>query len=155
MSNDHEARDLATHTARRRLTLDQEQNIARMYAAGGASNGEIRRTFEISEPTLYRVLQKHSVPLHRRGTPSAKASNVGRRAAALGLKSRAHRSTGAVQVLVPTAPGVTILSSGGSAGQFRVVFRGERVFDALDIRDALRQAQSAGGLDVLAIRREK
>ncbi len=40
------------------------------------------------------------------------------------------------------------------AHQFRVRFTLERVFDARDVHDALRQAQSLGATDVEAISRE-
>jgi transposase-like protein len=45
--------------------------------------------------------------------------------------------------------------SGGSAGQrFQIRFEGESVFDATDILDALRQAQSLGAVEILAVSRE-
>ena len=153
MLSNHEAQGLETHKAGRRLTLDQEQDIARVYAAGSASNGEIRQRFEISDPTLYRVLQKHKVPLHRRGALIASANGVGRQAPSTGQQFPKQRATRTMKVSLSRAPKTAASISDVPVGQFRIVFRGERVFDALDMQDALRQAQAVGALDVVAISR--
>jgi len=48
----------------------------------------------------------------------------------------------------------SVSASSDAATQFRIEFRGERVFDAADIEDALRQAKALGVVDIVAISRE-
>jgi hypothetical protein len=51
--------------------------------------------------------------------------------------------------------GLDSLRTGGGARQrFRIRFQGESVFEATDIRDALRQAESLGATEITAVARE-
>jgi transposase-like protein len=43
---------------------------------------------------------------------------------------------------------------GGGRHRFQIRFRGESVFDAMDVRDALRQAESLGATEITAVVRE-
>ncbi len=58
---------------RRRLSPDEERDIARLYADKSTSTSEIRERFGIGESSLYRVVQRHGVGLRGRSASSAKA----------------------------------------------------------------------------------
>src|SRR5206468_12704185 len=58
---------------RRRLSPEQQLEIAQMYAEAGASVGDIRRQFGVSEPSVYRVLDKHGVSLRGRQAQKSNA----------------------------------------------------------------------------------
>ena len=53
----------------------------------------------------------------------------------------------------PSVSGVASAPGAGSRGQFRIHFRGERMIQARDIREALRQAESLGATEVTAVTR--
>ena len=155
MTNTHEVQDSQTRRSRGRLTVDQQLAIAGLYAAGGASTAEIRQRFEISDPTLYRVLQKHKVPLRRRGTQLPDTHQEAPRVSVPDQSGQRQLAKGTMRVVRPSAPKARTVVSNRGVGQFRIEFRAERVFDAPDIRDALRQAQSAGAVDIVSIAREQ
>jgi transposase-like protein len=86
---------------RRRLSPDEERDIARLYADTSTSTSEIRERFGIGDSTLYRVVQRHGVSLRGRSASSAKPSvpqtrvpaTRGRRSsAASGARPAASRS---------------------------------------------------------------
>jgi hypothetical protein len=124
-----------------------------MYAEAGVTNAAIRERFSISDPTLYRVLQKQGVPLRGRsaqaGTWKPRAGGS-RRTSRRGTRTRATRRG----ARAARSPRVSTASSNGSTTQFRVEFQVERVFNGPNIRDVLRQAQSAGASEIVAITRE-
>jgi len=137
--------------ARRRLTPDEQREIARWYAEAKASNADICQRFGISDPTLYRVLQREGVPL-RRGNATTIAFATADRAS----KPSRTRAAGnpSAKPLGASAPGAALEPSDAlDKVHFRIEFRAERVFDAHDISDALRQAQAAGAVDVQSITR--
>jgi hypothetical protein len=45
-------------------------------------------------------------------------------------------------------------SSGGTRHRFRVGFQGERVVEAQNIRDAIRQVEALGATEITAVSRE-
>jgi hypothetical protein len=53
-------------TRRARLTPDEQRKIVGLYADANVSNAEIRQRFAITDTSLYRLLQKHGVPLRGR-----------------------------------------------------------------------------------------
>ena len=59
---------------RRRLSPDEERDIARLYADKSTSTSEIRERFGIGESSLYRVVQRHGVGLRGRSASPAKPS---------------------------------------------------------------------------------
>ena len=52
--------------ARRRLSPEQQREVARLYAEGTLPTSEIRKRFGIGEPSLYRIVQRQGVPLRGR-----------------------------------------------------------------------------------------
>jgi transcriptional regulator with PAS, ATPase and Fis domain len=48
---------------RRRLTQDEERDIARLYAETSTPTSEIRERFGIGDSSLYRMVQRHGVAL--------------------------------------------------------------------------------------------
>ena len=162
--------------ARRRLSPEQQHEIARLYADSTIPTSEIRQRFGIGESSLYRIVQREGVPLRGRaaapsqsGPSRAQTPESGRRRSP--TASRAQAPAGQPRVGAVAAPTgssrrggrgrATPSASGGasapgstSRGQFRIQFRGERVIEARDIRDALRQAESLGATEVTAVTRE-
>jgi transposase-like protein len=165
--------------ARRRLSPEQAREVARLYAEGALPTSEIRKRFGIGESSLYRIVQREGVPLRGRAAatpqpapPRAQAPDSGRR----GSSTASGTPAPAVQppVAAPAAPTrpstrggrgpaarrATPAASGAASApraagrrQFRVHFRGERVIQARDIREALRQAESLGAIEVTAVTR--
>jgi transposase-like protein len=134
---------------RRRLTGDEQVQIAQQYADGGLPAADIAREFGISEVSVYRTLRTQGVALRGR-TPSASIGTRGKRAAgaaptwrvALNSTSSANRSR--------PADGAT-RTGGATRTQYQIQFRGEQIVHAANIRDVLRQLESLGTADVLEI----
>jgi hypothetical protein len=65
---------------RRRLSPEQQREMARLYAEGTTPTAEIRTRFGIGESSLYRIVQREGVPLRGRAaaTPEpAPAADAG------------------------------------------------------------------------------
>jgi hypothetical protein len=172
---------------RRRLKLDEEQEIARLYADTSTSTSLILARFGIGESSLYRIVQRLGLP--RRGrTASSKAASTqaarvsdtrttgssrsgGQRAsqprsrAATSAGQRSVRTTarlprrGASVRTAVTEPRTPPTGSAGAQGggvrkRFRILYQGERVFEAQNIQDALRQAESLGATDITGVAQE-
>jgi len=145
---------------RRRLSPEQQREVARLYADSAIPTSEIRKRFGIGESSLYRIVQRQGVPLRGRAAatqepvPSrAQATSVQRRvpAVATGV-SRAGRR-GRVSQATSSADGRASAPGSGGRRQFRIQFQAERVIQAQDIWDALRQAESFGAIEVTALTR--
>jgi transposase-like protein len=139
---------------RSRLTQDQQRELARLYAETTASTAEIRQRFGVGESSLYRVLQKQGVPLRGRTVHTAGSKNV--RIERDGLAQPAARkrmSTSRTEssALRARTPRNDVRNSNRGAAQFRIEFRAVRVYEAADIRDALRQAEASEMADILEI----
>jgi transposase-like protein len=134
------------------LSPDEQREIARLYADSSTPTAEIRDRFGIGESTLYRVLQRHAVPLRGRSASPAEAA-ADARAIAL-VRGRRRRVSGP-----GSRPPRTRVSSkatatpNGALYRFRVQFMADRIIDAADIRQALRQAYALGATDILAVTR--
>jgi transposase-like protein len=110
---------------RRRLSPDEERDIARLYADKSTSTSEIRERFGIGESSLYRVVQRHGVGLRGRSASPAKPSlpltrvpaTRGRRSStASGAKPAAARSRSTPRpISVPVRSRVVKRSTGGPA----------------------------------------
>ena len=139
---------------RHRLTPDQEREVARLYAEASTSTAEIRQRFGIAESSLYRILQQEGIPLRGR-VPSAKEPVARRSRGATTRRARPGQRQRAVR-RPPAAPTrvAAVSPAAGAPQAFRVQFQGQAVVDARDIRDALRQAESFGVIEVTAITRE-
>ena len=164
--------------ARRRLSPEQQHEIARLYAESTIPTSEIRQRFGIGESSLYRIVQREGVPLRgraaapsqsgpsraqtpesgRRRSPTASRAQapagqprVGAVAAPTGSSRRGGRG---VSRATPSASGGASAPGAGGRGQFRIQFQAEHVIEARDIRDALRQAESLGATEVTAVTRE-
>jgi len=144
-----------TNGVRHRLDHSQQREIARLYGDTGASVADIRQRFGISEPTVYRVLQKHSVALRgRTRQPDHPERSDASRKTSSGQGNRQSSSRAGSSMAQP-APGRS--SSNSDSGEptvnYRIEFRVERVLDAVDIRDALNRAEALGATDIVAITR--
>ena len=140
---------------RRRLTQDQQREIARLYAQTETPTPEIRALFGLADSSLYRVLQRQGVSLRGRASaPGGSPTTTARAKPGTETQSRRGPARNASRRRVSTAEIQDGALPRSGAHQFRVRFTLERVFDARDIHDALRQAQSLGATDVEAITRE-
>jgi len=72
---------------RRRISQDEEREIARLYADNSTSTAEIRQRFGIGDSSLYRVVQRHGVAL-RGHTGLSTRSKPSRAKPAAGTGSR-------------------------------------------------------------------
>jgi transposase-like protein len=163
---------------RRRLSPEQQREIARVYAESTTPTSEIRKRFGIGESSLYRIVQREGVPLRGRAAatlqpepPRAQAPDSGRRrsatasgAQAATVRARAAAAApvgpsrrggrGRVSRATPSASREVSAPASSVRGQFRIQFQAERLIRARDIRDALRQAESLGAIEVTAVSRE-
>jgi transposase-like protein len=151
---------------RRKLSDEEEREVTRLYAQTSTPTPEIARRFGIAESSVYRVAHRHGAPLRGRQAPGAQqrrevstvsatpdmrrtrprpASSPGSPQATLAPKAAAQRP-GGVRLVPPRA-------AHGGTRSFRVRFQAEVVFEAVDIRDALRQAQARGITEVTAVTR--
>jgi transposase-like protein len=155
---------------RRKLAPEQEHEIAQLYADGSTPTSEIRERFGIGESSLYRIVQRHGVPLRGRGAASTESRPA--RAQAPDGRRRASAGTRRASAPVPRAgrgpsrrgarrgtPGPdarpAIPRDGGVRQRFRVVFQGQTVVEARDVRDAVRQAALLGATEVTAVTPEE
>jgi transposase-like protein len=155
---------------RRRLSADEGREIARLYAESNTLTSDICERFGIGESSLYRILQRRGIPLRGR-TSSSKpqvpqpaqvqharrsgSSNNGRRAASPPHSTPATNTRRASVASPPTPSTRSAASQPGRARQrYRIRFQGERVVEAQDIRDALRQADLLGAIEITAVARE-
>jgi transposase-like protein len=137
---------------RRRLTQDQQREIARLYGQTRTPTAEIRQRFGIGESSLYRVLQKHGVSLRGRTASALDEAATDATIIVSGPRSRGRRRGPSVGPQVRGASKIAVRHD-SAARQFRVRFEGQRVLDARDLRDALRQAEALGASDILEITR--
>jgi transposase-like protein len=129
---------------RRKLTEAQKAELGRLYTETTTPLSEIKSRFGIAESSLYRLLQQRGVTLRGRGArtetpPAAAESPVTRRRGrrAMGTGTLRRQATNRVNGLA----------------RYRVSFVGVQVVEAVDILDALRQAQKFGATEVTQIER--
>lgn len=100
---------------------------------------------------VYRVLQKHGIGLRGRGNGSARTEAPARRGSARRSRRPVSRQRATQAPL--RSPRTPATAATSVSTQFRSQFRMERVINAVDIRDALRQADSLGATDITHISR--
>ena len=129
---------------RRNLTETQKAELGRLYAETTTPLSEIKSRFGIAESSLYRLLQQRGIALRGRRArsetaPAAPETRVTRR--------RGRRALGTGAVRRQATPRVNGLA------RYRVSFVGVQVVEAVDILDAIRQAQKLGATEVMQIER--
>jgi hypothetical protein len=133
---------------RRRLSLDEQREIASLYAAGTMDTSEIRTRFSIEASSFYRILKRQGVPLRGRShLPEKRGSPRSALASTPSSRTRTAR-----RVTPSTATGDAV--DNHRRQNYRIAFHAERVFEAASIRDAIRQAEAAGATDIASIARE-
>jgi hypothetical protein len=154
----------STRRSRRpKVSVNEEREIARLYADGNMPTSTIRAQFGIGESSLYRIIQRQGATL--RGRTATGQAQGGRASGTKGRRTGGATAGGKVptprgrrtSVARPRASVAAIaagtpVSSGGT--KFRVRYQAERVFEALSMRDALRQAESLGAIEIMAVGRE-
>jgi transposase-like protein len=153
--------------SRRKLSDEQEREVTRLYAETSTPTAEIARQFGVAESSVYRLAQRHGATLRGRPPVGARPEHEVSAASAAPEVGRARprppaSPTSTRAALAPRVaarrpggvrPGVPKLARGGTRS-FRVRFQAEVVFEAADIRDALRQAQARGITEVTAVTRQ-
>jgi hypothetical protein len=129
---------------RRRLSPDEQREIARLYAAGTMDTSEIRARFSIEASSFYRILKRQGVPLRGRVRSSEEAPSA---------LTPTHSRTGTARRVTPSIAAGNGLDN-HRRQNYRIEFHAERVFEAPSIWDAIRQAQAAGATDIASIARE-
>ena len=146
-TSDQHAAPVATpplRAKRRLLTEAQKAELGRLYAETTNPLSAIKSRFGIAESSLYRLLQQRGIPLRGRSArsetaPPAPETRVTPR------RGRPAMGTGAVRRRA--TPRATGLAS------YTVSFVGVRVVVAVDILDAMRQAEKLGATEVTQIER--
>jgi transposase-like protein len=125
----------------RRLSAEQEQELARLYAETRTSAADLARQFGISQTSLMRIAQRHGATRggQRRGRGSAAAGAGTRRAGPRASAARQPRAASPA-----TQP----------RRRFRVRFVGEQVVEAADIRQAVARAEALGAVEISGITAE-
>jgi len=147
-TSDQPAAPVATprpRARRRNLTEVQKAELGRLYAETSTSLSEIKSRFGIAESSLYRLLQQRGIRLRGRRARSATAPAraerpVARRRGRPALGTRAGRRPAAA-------------ARANGLARYRVSFVGVRIVDALDILDAVRQAEKLGATEITRIER--
>ena len=170
---------------RRRLSKDEALEVARLYGQTSTPTSEIRERFGIGDSSLYRVVQRQGIALRgrtvsptRRNPPRAQtpparrtrsyspkqaqtpasqpSANTAPRGPRITGRTRGAGVRRASVIAKTTALSRSVASqTGGKRGQFRILFMVERVVQASDMADALRQAESLGAIEITAVTRQK
>jgi transposase-like protein len=170
---------------RRRLSNDEALEIARLYGETSTPMSEIRERFGIGDSSLYRIVQRQGITLRgrtasssqpntqRAPTPAARrprssSPKQAQKAASRTGSNTALRATSvnggtggtgvrrAPGTKKTTAPSGTVASrAGDNRHQFRILFMAERVVQATDMADAVRQIESLGAIEVTAVARQE
>src|SRR6266542_1494093 len=159
--------------ARRKLTDDQEREIAQVYGSSKTPVSQISSRFGISESSVYRVAERHGVPLRGRtsGASDSQATAGRGRPSARGAgqtaSTRGRRGTVAkTDPAQPAAPprrrrsplaaggsSTAAAASGGKRSKYQITFVGVRTVEAASMRDAIRQAEVLGAREITSITR--
>jgi transposase-like protein len=170
---------------RRRLSKDEALEIARLYGETSTPTSEIRERFGIGDSSLYRVVQRQGIALRGRTTSSTQPktqpaqtpparqtrtsspeqaqtpasqprANTAPRGPRITGRTRGAGVRRASVRAKTTAPSRSVASqTSGKRGQFRIRFIVERVVQAADMADALRQAESLGAIEITAVTRQE
>jgi transposase-like protein len=150
----------------RKLSDEQERELARLYSETRTPTSEIARTFGISETSVARVAQRHGATLRRRGrvpgsgaastsgssngaTSAPAASSGTTRASSASPATRATPSTRGRRARTTRAASAS--TSSAPRQRFRISFRGERVVEATDMRAAIAQVEAEGATEISSI----
>ena len=138
---------------RRKLGDEQERELTRLYADTTMPVSEIARMYGIGESSVYPLAQRHGAALRGRQTPPGAPARVRPRDAnareAAPTAALAHTERG------PSGARARLRAGGATLGRFRIRFLAERVVQARDIQDALRQAESFEAIEVTAVTHEE
>ena len=146
----------AHRSPRRMLSEHQKREVARLYAETTTPVPEIKRQFGIAESSLYRLIQQRGVAPRGRVPvangpvlKSAPQPTASKREVATSQQSVRSRSN----VSRRQTPSLSPSSKSGVA--YRVSFAALQIVTAVDIRDALRQAEHLGATEITAIVRSE
>jgi transposase-like protein len=145
-----------TRTPRHILSEDQKSDVIRLYAETTTPLAEIKQQFGLAESSLYRLIQQRGVtPRGRASSATRSVSNSARGRAVL------NRGLALSRQIVRSRSGVSarqtpLLPPSSESGiKYRVSFAARQIVTAVDIRDAIRQAEKLGATEVTAIIRSE
>ena len=145
-----------TRSPRRFLSEDQKREVLRLYAETSTPLPDIKQQFGIAESSLYRLIQQRGVtPRGRLPVMTRPGSKSARRRTALngdpaGSRQSVRSGSSISRRQTP------LLSPSGKAGvNYRVSFAAQRIVSAVDMRDAIRQAEELGAIEITAIIRSE
>jgi transposase-like protein len=166
----------------RKLTDEQEREVAHLYAETDTPVLQIASRFGIAESSVYRVSQRHGAVLRARTTTgSSTAQASGTQATSTRPAARQRRTTGgaspaqgrtrrsslpaleqpapkdrpAGSSAAPAASQATARpSNSGAPRRFRILFVADKVIEAESMRDVIGKAEALGAIDITSITRE-
>ena len=146
----------AHRSPRRILSEHQKREVARLYAKTTTPVPEIKRQFGIAESSLYQLIQQRGgatrgrVPVANgpvlKSAPQPTASNGNVPTSGQSVRARSNVSRRQTPSLTPSSK---------SRIAYRVSFAALQIVTAVDIRDALRQAEHLGATEITAIVRSE
>jgi transposase-like protein len=165
---------------RRRLSNAEAIEIARLYGETSTPTSEIRQRFGIGDSSLYRIVQRQGIALRGRIAPAAQpttqraqtpaarrprspsptqaqkaasrtGSNTAPPATRVNGRTGVRRAPGTKKTTAPSEAAAS--GTGDNRRPFRILFRAERVVQATDMADALRQVESLGAIEITAVAR--
>lgn len=146
----------ATRSPRRILSEDQKCEVIRLYSETTTPLAEIKQQFGVAESSLYRLIRQRNVtPRGRTSAATRSVSDSARVRTVLNrgvaLSRQAVRSRSSVSARHSPLPP----PSSESGVKYRVSFAARRIVTAMDIRDAIRQAEELGAIEIIAISRSE
>ena len=160
---------------RRRLSPDEQREVARLYADASIPTSEIRERFGIGESSLYRIVQRHGISRQGRGQmatsqaepadgsdrqPHGPTSRGARKQRTVPSQRRAagprtgRGMKGRATSLETTTAVAEPAPRQSPQRRFRIRFEGERVVEAPDLPSALRQVEALGAAEITSVTRE-
>lgn len=135
-----------------KLSGEEAREAAQPDADTTLPASEIARTFDVGESSVYRLGERQAAT--QRGTQMPPGAPQAEPAAA-GARGHHRGPPAAKRPDTRSRPASWRPRRAQAAlGRFRIRFLVERVVQARDIRDALRQADSVKGFEVIALMRE-
>ncbi len=140
----------------RKLSVEQERELARLYAETRTSAAELARQFGVSQTSVMRAAQRHGARRRRgRAQPAGASARVASTSAPRTSPSRSTNAAGPR----PTGRQGAEHRSGSSSStrptrRFRVSFQAEQVVEAADMRAAIAQVEALGATEISSVTAE-
>src|SRR5712692_3170670 len=148
LSSGNQSSDMARKTrrsSRRILSEDQKREIVRLYAETTTSVPDLKKQFGIAESSLYRLIQLARVaPRGRVPAATRSASNSALLRTALNGDMALSRPSAQSRSRISRRQTPSVSPPSQSGVKYRVSFAAQQTVAAVDISDAIRQAEELG-----------